>query len=113
MANHARFTAPRSSWDERDDCYWLFGAAGEVFVVPAKILLAFARGREAKTESMTISYTDVRSTVIPLAQFFVDLFIAGWIGRADDDAVRTAEGANPRLRPRQIFDLTISVGQHG
>lgn len=88
-------------------CYWLIGAAGEVFVIPARFIDGTRRGKKAKGESMTLSYASIRSMAIPLAQFVVDLLAGGWIGAFGRDIVRRARGEDRGWVPHEIFEITI------
>ncbi len=93
--------------------YWLIGAAGEVFVVPAKILLGVKRGREARGKTMTVSYRLMRSAAIPLSQFILDLLAGAWIGSTDEATVRIARGEDRGFRPREVFEIRVHVGKRG
>jgi hypothetical protein len=94
-------------------CYWLVGAAGEVLVVPAKLLLGIKRGRGALGKTMNVSYREVRSAAIPLSQFILDVLAGAWIGSMDDGVVRVARGEDRGFRPREVFEITLHIGQRG
>lgn len=93
--------------------YWLIASAGEVFVIPAKHLLAVKQGRprNASSQSFTVGYNEVRSAAIPLGQYLTDLLIGQWVGTTSDDVVRIAKGDDSNIRPRIVVEVTISVGQ--
>ncbi len=94
-------------------CYWLIGAAGEVFAVPAKLLLGIKRGRGSAGKTMNVSYREVRSAAIPLSQFILDVLAGAWIGSMDDGVVRVARGEDRGFRPREVFEITLHIGQRG
>ncbi len=90
--------------------YWLFAITGEVFVVPAKHLLAIKNGTgKSKGKSFTVGYTQVRSAAIPLEQYLVSLLIGQWLGTSAEETVKFAEGRLPNLRPKAIIEITVSL----
>jgi hypothetical protein len=92
-------------------CYWLIGAAGEIFVVPAKLLYAMKRGRATESGSMNVSYHQIRSAAIPLAQCLIELFSGGWIGTSAERALITARGEDRGFVPREIFEIRVHTAQ--
>jgi hypothetical protein len=92
-------------------CYWLIGAGGEIFVVPTKVLYAMKRGRATKSASMNVSYHEIRSSAIPLAQSLMDLFSGGWIGTSAEQALITARGEDRGFVPREIFEIRVHTAQ--
>lgn len=90
-------------------CYWLIGAAGEVFVIPARFLAGAQPARKTSAESMTVSYAEIRSMAIPLSQFVVDLLTGGWVGAFGEAALKKARGEDLGWRPLEIFRIDVSI----
>lgn len=90
--------------------YWLFAVTGDVFVLPAKHLLAIKKGTgKSKGKSFTVGYAQVRSAAIPLEQYLVGLLIGQWLGTSAEETVKFAEGSLPNLRPKAIIEINVSI----
>lgn len=88
--------------------YWLICSAGDILVVPAKILAAI-EGATARpsAKQFTVGYTAVRHTAIPMEQYLPDLIVGLWLGSNSEKTLRAAQGTGRTTRPR--FALTIDV----
>ncbi len=88
--------------------YWLLRADGSVFVVPAKLLLAIARGQRVEGQgTFTLHYAAVRHAAVTLPSHLVDLTVGGWLGSNDEEAVERGAGAPGTTRARALFRLRI------
>ena len=93
--------------------YWLIQPNGQVFAVPARLLYAIIKGAEKLHQStVTISYDQVRSQAITLAQFLVDLFIGVWLGTSREDVLRFARGEDLRTKPRYVVKIRVQFGKY-
>lgn len=88
--------------------YWLFGKQGEVFVVPARLLRALIRGSKAESQgSKTVGYNDIRSMIVPLEHFLIDLALGIWLGQSSPEKIAIARGEVDGTKPRLIFEVSI------
>ncbi|MBI5899981.1 MAG: hypothetical protein HZB40_12210 [Rhodocyclales bacterium] len=93
--------------------YWMVCAMGEVLAIPAKHLFAvyFARDSGAQQKSFTVGYHEVRMAAISIEQYVTDLLIGQWLGTVDEQLVKFVVEGNPRIRPRVVVEVLISVGK--
>ncbi len=88
--------------------YWLLRVDGSVLVVPAKLLLAIARGQRVDGQgTFTLHYASVRHAAVTLPSHLVDLTLGGWLGSSDEQAVERGAGAPGNTRARALFRLRI------
>jgi hypothetical protein len=87
--------------------YWLIGASGALWCLPARWIHAVGAGHHAfDQESFTLHYLDARHVAVPLSQFLLELFVGTWLGTEDPDTLEFARGQHPALRPAHIFEIT-------
>ncbi|WP_156959347.1 hypothetical protein [Nocardia sp. BMG51109] len=73
--------------------YWLIGADGEIYVVPAKLLHAHAAGRHVVDQgTFTLGYCEIRHSAISPEGYFTYLTLGTWTGCTDQDTVAEARG---------------------
>ena len=88
--------------------YWLISREGTIWVVPAKLVQGFARGKRVEDQgTFTLRYTDVRHCAVGLDSYFVDLASGGWLGSATDASVTLARGDKSRTVARNLFELSV------
>ncbi|MGW1341382.1 hypothetical protein ACWCOV_10045 [Kribbella sp. NPDC002412] len=88
--------------------YWLMSAAGDVFVVPAKLLRGIANAQaDPKQLSLSIRYSAIRHAAIPLAAYLCDLLIGMWLGTSDAADLATLQGGGTNTSPYAILELTV------
>ncbi|UGT61782.1 hypothetical protein [Nocardia asteroides] len=94
--------------------YWLIGADGDVYAVPAKLLLgrAAGAGRLDKVD-FTLHYTDIRHAAIRLESYLTYLSVGTWTGSAAMEAVRLGRSRKDAVgtRARAIFELSVRTGE--
>lgn len=98
--------------------YWLIGADGEIYTVPAKLIYGLASGVKALNQAtFTLHYTDIRHAAIGLAGYFTYLAVGTWTGNSTPEVVEEARGrrSENRTQARGVFELTVrrTVDQQG
>ncbi|WP_338760738.1 hypothetical protein V7968_32340 [Nocardia vulneris] len=87
--------------------YWLLGADGDVFVVPAKLVHAVAAGTGVLSQlTFTVHYSEIRHAAISLAGYFTYLAAGTWTGSAQPETVNQARGSKG-TRVRAVFELSV------
>ena len=88
--------------------YWLIRSTGDILVVPAKFLAAIEGATvRPSSKQLTVGYTAVRHTAIPMEQYLPDLIVGLWLGSNSENTLRAAQGTSRATKPR--FALTIDV----
>jgi hypothetical protein len=91
-------------------CYWLILATGEVACVSSRVVQGLGQGRSAlKQGSFTMGYNDIRHAAVRLQQFLPELLLGAWVGSVDDKTLRFAQGEDMTIRPRHIFEITLTL----
>lgn len=87
--------------------YLLIGPKGELYAVPAKLLLGVIQGCEQQDQrSATVSYAQIRAAAISFEQLLTQLILGLWTG-GTARVVEIARGNNPNLVPRRILTLQV------
>ncbi|MEU8143161.1 hypothetical protein [Nonomuraea sp. NPDC048901] len=92
--------------------YWLIAQVGNVYVVPAKMLLALRNGRSApKAGTFTARYRDIRHVAIPLGSYLCDVLIGMWTASTNPETLAIADGRNnnSRTHPRNLLSITVQI----
>ncbi|MGW5437131.1 hypothetical protein [Nocardia asteroides] len=90
--------------------YWLIGADGDIYAVPAKLIYGLAAGTNVLGNfSFTLHYTDIRHAAVSLAGYFTYLAVGTWTGNSGPEVVEEARGLRRENRTlaRAVFELTV------
>jgi hypothetical protein len=89
--------------------YWLLANDGGVLVVPAKLLVAIARGTGREIQgTFQVGYADVRHAAVDLAQFFVDLLVGAWLGSDRPGLLAYAAAGGSASAPYAVLEIDVT-----